>query len=224
MSTIGKLFGRSPFGQIQTHMEQVSKCVHRMGDAVKAMTEGRFDELDKFADEVSKLEHQADEIKSDIRSHLIRRFFMPIDRAEVLEIVSQQDSLADTAEDVCKVMTLKQLPMGDGILEDFQEFVQLNIQAFDVVASIISELDELIESGFGGAEGERIRALAHEVAFAEHQADVVQIRLLKKIYENDGEMSVGQFHLWMRLTRILSRVANISENLANRILKTLSLK
>ena len=224
MSTIGKLFGRSPFGQIQTHMEQVSKCVHRMGDAVKAMTEGRFDELDKFADEVSKLEHQADEIKSDIRSHLIRRFFMPIDRAEVLEIVSQQDSLADTAEDVCKVMTLKQLPMANGILEDFQEFVQLNLQAFDVVASIISELDELIESGFGGTEGERIRALAHEVAFAEHQADVVQIRLLKKLYENDTDMSVGQFHLWMRLTRILSRVANISENLANRILKTLSLK
>lgn len=224
MSTIGKLFGRSPFGQIQTHMEQVSKCVHRMGDAVKAMTESRFDELDKFADEVSKLEHQADEIKSDIRSHLIRRFFMPIDRTEVLEIVSQQDSLADTAEDVCKIMTLKKLPMGGGILEDFQEFVQLNLQAFDVVASIISQLDELIESGFGGAEGERIRALAHEVAFAEHQADVVQIRLLKKLYERDSEMSVGQFHLWMRLTRILSRVANISENLANRILKTLSLK
>ena len=222
MSTIGKLFGRSPFGQIQTHMVQVSKCVHRMNDALTALLEGRFDELDDLASEVSRLEHQADEIKSDIRRHLIRRFFMPIDRAEVLEIVSQQDSLADTAEDVCKVITFKELPFPSGVDKDFREFVKLNIQAFDVVASMIDELDELMESGFGGAEGERMRALAHSVAIAEHQADVVQVRLLKNLYANDTNMSIGQFHLWMRLTRILGQISNVSENLANRILKTLS--
>lgn len=222
MSTIGKLFGRSPFGQLQTHMQQVAKCVHRMEDALTALVEGRFSELDDLAYEVSKLEHQADEIKSDIRNSLMKRFFMPIDRAEILEIVSQQDSLADTAEDVCKVITFKELKFFDGVKDDFREFVKLNIKAYDVVASMIEELDELMESGFGGIEGERMRALAQDVAFAEHQADVVQVRLLKTLYANDANMSVGQFHLWMRLTRILSRISNVSENLANRILKTLS--
>ena len=224
MSTIGKLFGRSPFGQIQTHMEHVAKCVHRMGDALEAMTQGKLEELDDLAYEVSKLEHNADEVKADIRTHLIRRFFMPIDRAEVLEIVSLQDSLADCAEDVCKIMTLKQLPFPEGVLEDFNEFRTFNFQAFDVVVSMIRELDELIESGFGGAEGERIRALAHDVAFAEHQADVVQVKLLKKIYAQDEDMTIGQFHLWMRMTQVLGGLANNSENLANLILKTLSLK
>ena len=224
MSTIGKIFGRSPFGQVQTHMDQVAKCISKMSEAVDAMLAGRFDELEGIASEVSGLEHQADQIKVDIRNHLLRRFFMPIDRGEVLEILSMQDSLADTAEDFCKVITLKKLPFPEGVREDFESFKELNIKAFELVASIISELDELIESGFGGAEAEKIRALAHDVAFTEHQADKVLLTLLRKIYANDDKMSFGEFHLWMRMTRELNRIANISENLANRIMRTMSVK
>ena len=110
MSTIGKLFGRSPFGQIQQHMEQVSKCIKKMAEAIQAARAGKFEELDQLSAEVSKLEHQADQIKNDIRERLLKRVFMPIDRGEVLEILSLQDSLADTAEDVCKVLTFKPLP------------------------------------------------------------------------------------------------------------------
>jgi predicted phosphate transport protein (TIGR00153 family) len=224
MSTIGKLFGRSPFGQIQQHMEQVTKCIDKMSEALDAVKTGNFEALDAVSVEVSQLEHQADQIKNDIRERLLKRFFMPIDRAEVLEIISLQDSLADTAEDVCKVLTLKQLPFPGDLREDFEKFVELNLQACKICAEIISHMDELIESGFGGVEAERIRGLAKDVAFAEHQADVVQLDLLKKIYGHDKDFSVAEFHLWMRFTRVLSRLSNTSENLAERVLKTLSLK
>ena len=224
MSTIGKLFGRSPFGQIQTHMDQVGKCIAKMSEAVGAMGEGRFDELDDYAKQVSQLEHQADQIKNDIRNQLWRRFFMPIDRPEVLEILSLQDSLADTAEDVCKVITLKRLPFFEGLKVEFESFVKLNLDAFAKVSAMIAELDELIESGFGGQEAERIRALAHDVAFTEHQADEALLKLLKQLYLHDEQMTNGEFHLWMRLTRVLNRIANTSENLANRIIRTTSLK
>jgi hypothetical protein len=180
--------------------------------------------LDQITKEVSQLEHQADQIKDDIRERLLKRFFMPIDRAEVLEILSLQDSLADTAEDVCKVLMLKQLPFPGDLKEDFERFVELNVQACQICASIVSQMDELIESGFGGTKAERIRGLAKDTAFAEHQADVVQLQLLKKIYAHDADFSVGEFHLWMRVTRVLSQLSNVSENLANRILRTLSLK
>ena len=114
--------------------------------------------------------------------------------------------------------------MPDDLKQDFDQFVDHNLQAFSIVASVIKQLDELIESGFGGVEAERIRGLAKDAAFAEHQADLIQLQLLKKIYAHDGDMTVGEFHLWMRLTRLLSQISNVSENLANRILKTLSLK
>ncbi len=224
MSTIGKLFGRSPFSQIQQHMAQVSKCIDKMSEALTAVKAGEFERLDQLSNDVSNLEHQADQIKDDIRERLLKRFFMPIDRAEVLEILSLQDSLADTAEDVCKVLTLKPLPFPDDLKTDFDRFVELNVHACQVTALIIDQMDELIESGFGGTEAERIRRLAKDAAFAEHQADEVQLQLLKKIYAHDTDFSVAEFHLWMRVTRVLSRLGNVSENLANRVLRTLSLK
>ncbi len=224
MSTIGKLFGRSPFSQMQMHMEHVSQCVQKMKLAIDTMVAGRYEELDDLAYEVSRLEHHADEVKNDIRNQLLRRFFMPIDKSEVLDILSLQDALADTAEDVCKVITLKKLPFHDGVRELFDEFVEINMKAFTLVSDIISELDELIESGFGGVEAEKIRNLAHDVAVAEHQADLIQLKLLKELYKNDENMTVGEFHLWMRVTRVLSQISNHSENLANKILKTLSFK
>ena len=47
MSTIGKLFGRAPFSQIQHHMEQVSKCIDKMSEALDAVKAGEFDLLDQ---------------------------------------------------------------------------------------------------------------------------------------------------------------------------------
>ena len=114
--------------------------------------------------------------------------------------------------------------MLEDVKPDFDEFVNFNLQAFEIVANVINQLDELIESGFGGVEAERIRGLAKDAAFAEHQADLIQLQLLKKIYAHAEELTIGEFHLWMRLTRVLSRISNVSENLANRILKTLSFK
>jgi len=224
MSTIGKLFGRSPFGQIQQHMDQVNKCIDKMSEVVDAVKGGQFELIEDLTYEVSKLEHQADQIKDDIRESLLKRFFMPIDRGEVLEILSLQDSLADAAEDVCKVLTIRKLPFPEDIRADFEKFVELNINACSICAAIIMQLDELIEAGFGGAEAERIRSLAKDAAFAEHQADVVQMSLLKKIYAHDEEFSIGEFHLWMRVTRTLGKLSNTSENLADRVLRTLSLK
>ncbi|QEG22124.1 TIGR00153 family protein [Mariniblastus fucicola] len=224
MSTIGKLFGRSPFGQLQQHMDQVAKCIVKMSEVFDAVKGGQFELIEDLTEQVSQLEHQADQIKDDIRERLLKRFFMPIDRGEVLEILSLQDSLADTAEDVCKVLTIRKLPFPEDIRPDFDKFLELNINSCSIAASIIGQLDELIEAGFGGTEAERIRSMAKDAAFAEHQADVVQMSLLKKLYAHDVNFTAGEFHLWMRVTRILSRLSNSSENLADRVLRTLSMK
>ena len=39
-----------------------------------------------------------------------------------------------------------------------------------------------------------------------------------------SDMTIGQFHLWMRLTNVLSQISNNSEDLANKVLRTLSFK
>ena len=224
MSTIGKLFGRSPFNLLQRHMDQAGRCVEKMGEALEAFETEEFDSLPAFATEVSRLEHEADQIRNDIRNHLLRRFFMPVDRGHVLRILSQQDSLADTAEDVCVLLTMKPIRIPDELRESFGKYRELAMKAVHLAGSIVDELDELVETGFGGAEAEKIRGLCRDVAYTEHEADVVAHEFVRGIYARDTEMTHGEFHLWMRLTRTLSDLPNTAENLADSIVMVLDLK
>jgi len=224
MSTIGRLFGRSPFGLLQRHMEQVSKCIAKMGEVLDAVLAGEWERIETLSEEASHLEHQADQIKDDIRNQLMRRMFLPVDRGQVLEILAIQDNMADNAEDVSVLLTLKHLKVPQRLAEKFAKFRDLNMQAFDGVRRIIGELDELIETGFGGPEAEKVRKLVHDVAYTEHQADVIQRELLRELYDSEEDLSYSDFQLWLDLIRELSTLSNLAENLADRVQATLVLK
>lgn len=224
MSTIGKIFGQSPFGLLQRHMGQVAKCVAKMVESLESLEQGSWDKVQSCAEEASILEHQADQIKDDIRNHLYTRFFIPVARVRVLETLAIQDNLADLAEDVCLLLTFRQLTTPPGMAEKFTMFRDMNIKAFHLVEAIIEELDELIEAGFGGAEAEKVRNMVHEVALAEHQADVLQRELLKELFSGDTGFSAEELHLWTRLAKELGDISNEAENLANCVRNTLELK
>ena len=223
-TAIGKLFGWSPFRLLQQHMGQVGKCLIKMCESLDAFERGSWDQVESLAQNVSALEHEADQIKDEIRHNLSRRMFLPVDRSRVLEILAIQDSLADRSEDVCVVLTIKQLKIPPRMADTFRTFRELNVKAVNLVASIVNELDELIESGFGGAEADKVRARVREVALTEHEVDIIQRGLLKKLFASETDLSHGDLYLWMQLIHELASLSNGSENLANRILATLELK
>ena len=59
--------------------------------------------MEAHRDAIVRLEHEADEIKHEIRSHLPRRFFMAVERRDMLEILDAQDSIADVAQDIAEL-------------------------------------------------------------------------------------------------------------------------
>ena len=223
-ATIGRLFGWSPFRLLQQHMAQVTRCVETMRESLDAFERGSWEDIEAFAEEVSKQEHQADKIKDEIRHNLSRRLFMPVDRGRVLEILGIQDTLADKAQDVCVVLTVKRLKILPAVADSFREFRELNVSAVNLVARIVNQLDELVESGFGGAEAEKVRTMVHDVALTEHKADVIQQAFLKELFTREAEFTQGELYLWMQLMHELASLSNQSENLANRIMSTLELK
>jgi predicted phosphate transport protein (TIGR00153 family) len=224
MSTIGKLLGKSPFGLLQRHMEQVAKCVAKMEESLAAFEQCNWDVVEPLAGQVSKLEHQADQIKEEIRNKLRRRFFMPVDRSQFLEILSIQDNMADTSEDIAVLLTFRRFTIPPEVISSFQEFRKSNMNAFRLAEAIINDLDELLETGFGGAEAEKVRTVVHDIAYAEHQADVLQRDLLKRILSDEANLPAADLHMWTELVRHLARISNLSENLADRVQMTLDLK
>ena len=224
MRTMAKLFGRSPFGPLQDHMNQVADCVALVAETLVAMQEGDQEKVERLAEEVSKSEHKADSVKNDIRNHLPRSLFLPMDRANLLDILRIQDNLADKAEDIAVLLTFRKLELPDAWREKFAAFLEKNIAAFDAVRRIIHQLDELLESSFGGAEAEKVKVMVDQVALLEHETDVIQRELVKLLYANEDKMTYGAFDLWMKLISEVADLSNYSEKLAYRVRMTLERK
>ncbi len=223
MFSIAKLFGRSPFAPLQSHMEKVSDCVLLLDPLFLALKEKDYKKVIEIKKSISKKEHLADLTKNDIRNHLPKSLFLPIDRSSFLDILTLQDSFADKAEDIAVIVTLKELKHFED-LEGFEEFYKKNIESFILAHEVIKEFDNLIESSFGGIEAEKVKRMIEDLAFKEHELDIFGYNLLKKLYSLTDKFSYSTFNLWSTILKEVGEISNISEKLGNKIRMILELK
>lgn len=224
MLTILKLFGRSPFEPLKAHMDKIADCVYHLVKMYEALANNNEKEVLDLADLISHLEHQADLIKNDIRNHLPKSLFLPVDKSHLLELLSLQDGIADAAEDAAVLATLKPIVFLDTFKDEFFSFLQKNIETFDEVRLIINEMHDLLEASFGGAEAEKVSSFVDRVAYKEHEADLIQRQLLKKLFASENEMTYTTFHVWQRSIEAIGGISNLSERLALRVRRMLEIK
>ena len=224
VNAMARIFGRSPFVPLQLHLDKVADCVEDVITLLGRIGNGDVENLDEAARSISLLEHKADLVKNDIRNNLPRGLFMAIDRGQLLEMLSLQDSIADQAEDIGILMSLRPAKMLEPIREPFKKYVEGNMDAFLKARDVMRELDAVIESGFGGTEASRVDQMVDAVAQSEHEADIMQRDLMKQILEHENELSTGDFFVWMRLIHEVAGISNLSEKLANRVRMLLTLK
>ncbi|MBN2479662.1 MAG: TIGR00153 family protein [Parachlamydiales bacterium] len=222
MLTIAKLFGKSPFAPLQTHMEKVSECVHLLDDLFDALKDKHYEKISEIQKKISKKEHDADLTKNDIRNHLPKSLFMPIDRFSFLDILHLQDAFADKAEDIAIIVSLKEIDYNE--LEGLDEFIKKTLETFDLAFLVIKEFDNLIESSFGGIEARKVKEMTEHLAYMEHEIDIMSHKLLKNLYSITDKMPYSSFHLWNLILKEIGEISNIAENLGNRIRMILELK
>lgn len=56
---------------------------------------------------VSKAEFEADQVKNEIREHLPRRYFLPVDRSDIERLVHSQDQIADHVLDFAVILLIR---------------------------------------------------------------------------------------------------------------------
>ncbi len=217
MRTIASLFRSSPFAPLQTHMEQVAECVSDLQLLYDAYTVQDYDKIEQLAKQISKKEHMADLTKNEIRNNLPRGIFLAINRADLLDILSLQDTIADKAEDVAILFTMKKLEPIDGLDQELKTFVEKNIQSVKEVHLILKQLDELLETSFSGREAKLVTEMVDNISLIEHEVDLIQVDLLRKLFMHETEIPYSSFYLWTNIFKTLAGLSNTAEKLANRV-------
>ena len=224
INAMARLFGKSPFVPLQLHLDRVADCVEALVFMLQEICDGNDIDISEEARKISKLEHKADLVKNDIRNSLPRGLFMAIDRSQLLEILSLQDSIADRAEDSAVLMAIRPAKMLDAFGGPFREYVDGNIATFHKAKDVMRELDNLIESGFGGAEASSVNDMVDAVAVSEHECDIMQRNLMRLVLDHEMDLTTGDFFIWQRLLHEVAGISNQSEKLANRVRMLINLK
>lgn len=224
MLTIARLFGQSPFAPLQTHINKVASCMERLTALIASLETADMATIERLSTEISELEHEADLTKNDIRNHLPKSIFLPIDRGQFLEILSVQDSIADRAEELGILLTLHPLEKFQKFAPRFTELYALVLETFHSSLKIMREIEDLLESSFGGIEAEKVKSMVEETAFKEHKATRAKHDLLKQLFASGTDLSPPAFYLWMKVLEAMSHISGASERLANRIRMILELK
>lgn len=222
LTTIARLFGKSPFLPLQSHMKKVGLCVRKLTQVFENLQSDSSAEIEKCVKELSKLEHEADLTKNDIRNHLPKSLFLPIDRGQFLEILSIQDRISDQAEDIGNLLILH--PLDSKLYESLHQLYKKNVEAFWGTYAIIKELYEVIESSFGGVEAEKLKISIEKTSYIEYEADKMKHELMKEFFKANHAVSTPIFYLYIRLIEEINLISHLSEKLANRIRMILELK
>ena len=211
------LFRRSPFQPLQEMMEKVKECAHQARPLYEALIKGDKESLREVVNRISHLEFEADEIKNRIRSTLPKGILMPVARGDILEILANEDAIADATEDVAVLMTLKDLKVAPQLKECLMDLVDKVIRVVDMAAKVIDELDALVEASFGGTEAQRVVSMIDEVCDMEHHADEAQRKVTKGLLNHEEVYTPGELWLWLKIVAKTGDIANYAERMCNRI-------
>ena len=123
---------------------------------------------------------EADILKREIRLKLPRGLFLPVARTDLLELLTQQDKIANRAKDIFRMLGRK-MEFPSEMRADFMAYLKRCIDATAQAEKAIGELDELLETGFKGREVEMVAEMIHQLDLIEDDTDTMQIGLRQQL-------------------------------------------
>ena len=207
-STILSLFGQSPIKPLQNHMHTVVDCVDLLNEYFQAVIAQDWQQVETIYNQISELESQADAQKHDIRLHLPKSLFMPINRSDLIHLLSKQDKICNTAKDITGLILGRQQVVPKKIASDMQAYVKSAVAVAHEAKAVIDELDELIGSGFGAREIDRINKSITKLEKTESKNDQRQIALRAKLHKIEADLPPVDV---MFLYKTIEAVGNLAD-------------
>jgi len=216
-SYLTNLFGRSPIRPLQEHMSKVFGCVSQLKPLLQAMLDNDQDEVRRIQRIISQLENDADSMKKELRHHLPKGLFMPIDRRDLLELLLMQDNIANQTKDIAGLIVGRKMTVPKAMHTLFVQYGDCSIDAVAKALDVINELDELLETGFRGLEVERVEEMISELNAIESETDKSQVELRDILFAMEDDLKPTDVMFTYRLLEWIGNVGDYAEKVGSRL-------
>ena len=210
------VFAKSPIKPMIEHIDEVHRCAESLKDFFQAVYKGDWDAAEEQRKRIVTLEQAADKLKRDIRLNLPGGLFMPVERTDLLELVSQQDRIANKAKDISGLITGRQLQIPAHLVEGFNSYLNRCIDAVAKARDTIGEFDDLLETGFRGRERTLVDNFIKELDEIEADTDELQVKLRQQFRQVENDMNPLDAMFLYRILDWVGDLADLSERVGAR--------
>lgn len=212
-----KVFGESPFGDLQEHAKLCLAATEELKTLFPATFDGQWGEVENCYNRLSELEQQADQVKRKIRTNLPRGLFLPVARADLLDLLGRQDELANTARDIAGRILGRELQFPAQLRDDVIKLVDTTVATCSTAQQIVDRLDELINTAFKGPQARIVVDLIEEVEDLEHETDQMVVRIRRVFQAVEEQYPPVQVVFLYRILDLISELADDAEKVAHRV-------
>ncbi len=213
---ISSLFGKSPIKPLQKHMRQVHSCLKDFGVFAKAANAQDWDKATTLVVSINNKEEKADKLKKKLRMNLPSTFMMPFSRRDLLDVLLIQDSIANITKDLAGLMMTRHMVFPETIAQDFIKLTNLCIKTSNAALKAIHELDELLETAFGGHARKLVSEMIANVNKFEHQTDEAQSEIRDKLFALESTLPPVDVMFYYRAIEWLGETADAAQKVGSR--------
>ena len=216
-NTFSKLFGQSPFTALQEHMRVVVECAREVPPLIEALAAGDQEQVIQLKDRIFEREAEADRIKHELRAHLPKSLFMPVDRRDLLEVLLLQDTIANVAQDIAGLLIERKMSIPDFLRDPLIVLTARCVDTVEHAAKVIEELDELLAIGFRGREVDRVDEMLKELNAIEDETDELGIALARALFDHEDELKPVSVMMWYQIIEWIGDLADYAEKVGDHL-------
>jgi len=216
-TTISNMFGTSPVRPLQKHMESVQVCISQLMPFFDAVLAEDWDEARKQQTEISRLENEADDLKRELRLNMPNSLFMAVSRRDLLEVLTMQDKIANKAKDIAGLITGREMTFPEDFGPLLKDFIERSIDASAQAQKAINELDELVETGFRGNEGQLVDAMIQKLDEIESDTDKIQVKIRTALFAIEKDLNPVEVMFLYRIIDWIGDLGDLSQRVGSRL-------
>lgn len=214
---VANIFGNSPVGPLERQIDTAYQCAKRLRPLVKAAVDGDWDAALECREDIGRLEREANEQMIAIRKRLPRSLFLAVPREDLLALLMVQDRIANRANSAADIILSRQLTIPEEIGESFLEFVDRNIEAAKLARKSVRELDELITTGFRGAEARLVESMVDELDGIHTESERHQSELRAGLFGIEDRLQPVDVMFLYKVIELTGDIASMAERVGRRL-------
>lgn len=221
-NSILDLFASSPIRPMQDHMAKVNECASLLNEFFDALLKKDWQAAEISKEAIRKLENEADTLKHDLRTHLPKGLFLPVARTDLLALLSKQDKIANIARDIAGIAFARKMEFPANVHQPLMQLINRCIDASKQAFKAISELDELLATGFRGREANLVSEMIEQLDEIENDTDNLQRNVLNLIFQQEDDLPPVKVIFMYQVIQKVGDLADCAQQVGSRLEMTIA--